>query len=781
MNGSVRPPHPSSRFARLGSGLGPSLILALALASAGCVDPLSLDGLPCPCAAGWVCCADQNLCVREGASCPEPSLRVTPAAGRVRLGGTLTLAASEPVTWSLEEGTRGGQIGADGTYTAPLRPGPVHLVATSVASPARTARVEIAVGPTRLELLAGRLGGPGRLDGTGDAARLGQMRGIVGDGAGHLYVTSNYGQNYHPRPLPDLGFSTYPGAVRRIDLATAAVSTVVEIDDSRDGALDRLAIDAQRRLYTVAGYKEVLRIDAASGALTRLVPASPGLWLYGPLGVWGDWVYFLRQTDIPAGAGSAYDIARAHVDTGAVEAVAGSLASGGHRDGIGADARVRPPVAAAFDATGALLFSDMPVPAITDAPCVLRRLDPATREVTTLSTLDVCPDGMAIDARGVRYTAKGNINAATGGDKEQLGVRQVLQKSFPLLVSSAWPADGLTSIETQYGSPLFIDGRTLYAADNPHRLIREIGPIETYEQRGYGTIAMVNNQDRLVAGAQAWLGTSDGRESGARFVRLKSAAVDSRGNLHVYDYTRASNSAGSARMIQPDGTVRTTGVSSPAGLAVGAGDRLFVFSRDDQLEELTATGRVRLPVTILDGATGGGPFYLPRALTGDERAVYVLDQDHVNSGERIRRYDIAAATVRTLAAHPYTDSTGAWNAPLTTDGRGNVLVTSQTKVYRIDGTTGATTEIDVGDVAPGSITAVAYDPAGVFYVAESQHVSAVVESTGERFPLIGVRGAAGVRTGPLPAFVNGVSALAVLPSGELVLTSSVEGVVLVAR
>src|SRR5438309_1121102 len=50
----------------------PSLPFALifALACSACVEALPIENRPCPCAAGWQCCTGDNVCVREGTSCP---------------------------------------------------------------------------------------------------------------------------------------------------------------------------------------------------------------------------------------------------------------------------------------------------------------------------------------------------------------------------------------------------------------------------------------------------------------------------------------------------------------------------------------------------------------------------------------------------------------------------------------------------------------------------------------------------------------------------------------
>jgi hypothetical protein len=44
----------------------------LALVFAACAPSLSEDGRRCPCAAGWVCCTGNDVCVRGGGQCPAP-------------------------------------------------------------------------------------------------------------------------------------------------------------------------------------------------------------------------------------------------------------------------------------------------------------------------------------------------------------------------------------------------------------------------------------------------------------------------------------------------------------------------------------------------------------------------------------------------------------------------------------------------------------------------------------------------------------------------------------
>ncbi len=79
--------------------------------------------------------------------CPvlEPlSPRVAPGASltfRVRMRGLPRDAA----VWTVDE-PEGGEIGPDGRYTAPRRPGVYHVTATSTADPSTSARATVTVG-----------------------------------------------------------------------------------------------------------------------------------------------------------------------------------------------------------------------------------------------------------------------------------------------------------------------------------------------------------------------------------------------------------------------------------------------------------------------------------------------------------------------------------------------------------------------------------------------------------------------------------------------------------
>ena len=66
-------------------------------------------------------------------------------AGKRTFVATVSGASNTAVTWSVEEGAAGGTIDANGNYIAPSTQGTFHVVATSVADPAKSASAAVTV------------------------------------------------------------------------------------------------------------------------------------------------------------------------------------------------------------------------------------------------------------------------------------------------------------------------------------------------------------------------------------------------------------------------------------------------------------------------------------------------------------------------------------------------------------------------------------------------------------------------------------------------------------
>ncbi|WP_248354413.1 hypothetical protein [Anaeromyxobacter oryzae] len=85
------------------------------------------------------------------APAPAVAVSVSPASGSTNACQTLRFTAAvanatdTSVTWSVQEGTTGGAVAADGTYTAPSAGGTYHVVATSHADPTKRAIATVVV------------------------------------------------------------------------------------------------------------------------------------------------------------------------------------------------------------------------------------------------------------------------------------------------------------------------------------------------------------------------------------------------------------------------------------------------------------------------------------------------------------------------------------------------------------------------------------------------------------------------------------------------------------
>src|SRR5262249_37028433 len=131
-----------------------------------------------PCPTGYLCAADHTC--RRSSSMPS-ALVLAPDPAWVPAGTQqrFTVAGDVAVDWS----AAGGPSSADGTFRAPPEPGTYAVVAVERAAPNRRGSATVHVVPRSLELVAGRLGGPGGADGTRDDARFWGALAVVSDGA----------------------------------------------------------------------------------------------------------------------------------------------------------------------------------------------------------------------------------------------------------------------------------------------------------------------------------------------------------------------------------------------------------------------------------------------------------------------------------------------------------------------------------------------------------------------------------------------------------------------
>ena len=690
-------------------------------------------------------------------------------SGGVRTGGHPDGAAAS-------DGAAGGAGPGDGTGGAP--------------SAGAGGGSQLPPLPAGLTVLAGLPGGVGQRDDLGRAARFAVPFGLADDGHGHLYIA-------------DSG----AGTIRKLDLASGALTTVAGSPSysSRPSSADGVGAAARFLNPTdvavtgdsvyVADYDRLRRIDTTSGAVTTIAGgdgASPP-------------VFDLLVTIATDGQGNVYagtrhTIAKIEVATGRVTTLVGQPDSSDVVDGVGPAGHLGEPRALALDGGGALYVLD---------GGAVRRVELATNALTTLPV--TLPGGifnhhlagMTSDRAGHLYLsdlyfdvvyrltlASGEVAAVSGADNvagSEDGPPPQGHLNFPTAVTMG--SDG-----------------ALYLSDRDNATIRRIDP-------STGTIS-------TLAGEPPHAGSSDGERGLGRFKLPLGLSTDASGNVYVADFGNrairrlvvATGAVGTVAgdPLQSSGSADGIGPAArfiePVGVAVGPPGVLFVV--DDLAFNVRRIDLMTRSVTTIAGKAGeigggDGPgsvarFWTPVGIAFDRAgtgAVLVTD-----ANAAVRRIDTLSGDVTTAVRLPTLPGGGyALGNPIgvASDGNGNAYVADadQHTISKVELATGAVTLIAGSRNQPGATdgagsaarfnvpTGVAYDGGGHLFVTEPENhvVRRVTIATGEVTTVVGVAAERGVKTGPLPGRLNSPLGIAVLPSGDLVISDRAENVILLAR
>jgi hypothetical protein len=280
-------------------------------------------------------------------------------------------------------------------------------------------------------------------------------------------------------------------------------------------------------------------------------------------------------------------------------------------------------------------------------------------------------------------------------------------------------------------------------------------------------MVLATREVTTVAGLLGEGGGTDGIGASALFYSPVALTADGAGNLYVAD----SGNSTIRKIMLSSGQVTTL-----AGAAAQPDHR--------------------------DGRGGAARFQFPNGLALDgARNLYVSDLDNT-----IRRIVLATSEVTTVA--------GAANVEGSEDGLGEVARFAQPKGLVADGTgslyvadtgnctirqiviaTGRTTTLagsaetrDGGDGTGSSAhfqapVALVMDLAGRLLVADSfdDTIRRIDLSTNEVTTVVGHSGRWQTIPGPLPAYVSTPGGLAVLPSGDLVISDQDKNIILLAR
>jgi DNA-binding beta-propeller fold protein YncE len=646
--------------------------------------------------------------------------------------------------------------------------------------------VGICARPTlsRLDVLAGQPGGPGWVDGPRAAAHFAEPWAFANDGRRRLYVADLH-------------------VIRAIDVAPGVVTTLAG-DHRRAGAIDGvgaraafntpsgLAFDAGQLFVADTENHVIRRVDVASGAVAVMagVLGSPGaVDAVGPdarfrepegLALDDHGHLYVGDTDNNC-------IRVLALGSGAVTTIAGSPATAGFADGVGAAARFNKPKGLVLDGHGRLYAID----AVNQS---VRSVHLSTGAVSTLVTFATLPQGLAVDGADLVVSLGDHrvVRVAPGGSVSPLAGR----------AGAKGLVDGAAA-DARFDSPagLWNDGAgTLYVADAGNSVVRTIsladGTVGTYagtrsagRDDGAGpaarfsapqglaadghtvyvadsgnavirAIAVPSGDVTTLAGAPGSPGLADGALTDARFNQPQGLALDDDARaLYVADTQNRKIRRIDLRAGQVTTLAFTrapgdafSGFDAPSGLAIDGG-RLFVTDYTNHLVAAIDLKSARLSsfagtYGVPGRANGVGThaaFYGPLGIAADRRG-HLFVADDLN--ETVRAIDIASGAVTTLAGQPVTPGSG--------DGVGAA----------------AHFHYPVG---------VAADGAGDVFVADSFNgtVRRVDAATGSVTTTIGTLDASGVRPGPLPAQLSKPSALALTPAGGLLVVS--ENAVLIAH
>jgi sugar lactone lactonase YvrE len=443
----------------------------------------------------------------------------------------------------------------------------------------------------------------GYVDGVGELARFSGPSGaaVLPDGSAMLIS------------------DTFNAVLRRLDLATGAVTTVAgrahvaAVSDgigtaARVSSPRGAAISPDGSTYWFADGPTVRKYDIATGAVTT-VAGTPNQ--NGFVDGVGDAVRFgflLHDLEVSADGLTVYIADRSNsrirtldVTTGTVSTLAGGAA--GHADGVGTAAR--------FNFPGGIARVDSTLYVADTFNAVLRTVDLTTGQVSTIAGMP--GEGGSVDGTGgaARFTTPQGL-AVKGSFLYVAGTDGLLRR----VARSNFAVDTVVGVR---GESFTVDGIAGAA-----RLGNAFAPPVAHP-----TTEAILFMDRSA--------------SSVRRIEIGSWAVSTVAGAKDPEVTR-------------DGSLLSSRFQSPWGLAANAAGTIL-FVADDVAHVIRKVDLVAKAVTTFcgaiaesgssDGACASARFDTPAALAWDEAAghLYVVDEGNLS----IRDIDVGAGTVSTLA------------------------------------------------------------------------------------------------------------------------------------
>lgn len=649
-----------------------------------------------------------------------------------------------------------------------------------------------------LELLAGKPGAQGNLDGKGADARL--------FGSGLFASDESTGSLY----IADGSSIAGPSKLRKLDLFTDTLSTTAWptaiglVADGHGGLFFASRDDVVRHVSSsgtvtvLAGSPNSPGVDDGIGPAARfnftsgLAVPHVGMTLSGP------------SDDLFIADTGNNTIRQIVVATGEVTTVAGSPGVSGSADGTGADARFSWPTAIA-SAPGSLFIVDQ-------GNSTIRAFHPIGGDVRTVAGAagqTGFKNGAGADARfsSLRALAADTMSLYIADGST---IRRMEFTNFYPVTTLAGVANIVASVDGPVadarfgviGDLTFDSSGNLLVADTAS--IRQIDPLLTTVQ--------------TLVGAAPATGSTDGSGKDARFNGPGGLVADEQGNVFLADIWnetireisrsgQVSTLAGSPGVTgKLDGTgpaasfwLQSNGGLPGAGLVLDAMANLFVTdSGNGIVRQIETTSR---KVTTASGARG-----FPSGIVFDGADLFVADRQ-TNQIERLS-LDAGVWTVATLAGGSAGSKDGTGPAAqfkltgpgmtgIASDGHGTLFVSDASnhtirqvvvatrEVTTLAGMAGISGSDDgVGTDARFFLpSGVATDGKGNLYIADfgNSTLRKLVIATREVSTVVGVPGARGLRLGPLPASLNSPTGVAVLKDGGILISDFAEDAILVVR
>jgi sugar lactone lactonase YvrE len=727
-----------------------------------------------------------QLCTVTGgagsvSSAPITSVRIT-CIGPFTVGGTLSGLTSESTLVLTDNDKDSLSITANGAFTfaTPLAPGATYSVAiagqpmgdhcslsneTGTVSTGNITNVQVTCEPPALAVLAGGLGGPGNIDGTGTAARLNNPTDVAVDAGGNFYVADF--ANATVRKVTAAGaVTTLAGSAGQIGTAEGTGSAARFNDPSW------LTVNSSGTLYVSDEGANTIRSVSAGSVVTTLAGMP---YTSGTANGAGATARFSNPSGIKIAPSGAIYVADSHLIRSITpQGDVSTIFSGG---GQLADL--------AFDSSGNLFATDI-------SSMTVVKINLATNTETILASgfdgpLNVGgPRGIAVAPAGT--TMAGTIYAAVPEDQSVIAIApdgKVSTLAGSGTNAQAGGVDGTgAAARFYYPLGLTIDATgTILVADTNNNAIRKVTPD--------GVVT-------TVAGGMAQKGDVDGTGVDARFSEPSAVATDTNGNLYVADSGNAT-----IRKVTPAGVVTQ---ALPAGLAVytqtlarDSNGNFYVPERNAILK-VTSSGVVTTiagevaQAGYRDGTGSAAVFDAPTGITVDGSGnLYVVD-----TGNFVIRKVTPSGVVTTFAGSPFSrgtaDGTGTaaqFTSPgvVVIDSNGALYLTDGNAIREISPSAAVTTLAGsqvAGSTDGAGVSAtfsapygLAVGPAGSLYVSDtSNHEIRKITGAGVVTTIAGSAARTGVSVGLLPASLNRPLGIAYF-GGALYIVDNTENSILV--